>query len=146
MARKKNKMDLITFSKLYDEFGEEAAKSALDDVNSGRVSQEIIDKYLFDKESKEDYHKRLKEEFKVLEENVEDEEDDDDYQSNYTEDTSASDIGALIGGIVFVGGLIVGGSIQLVKMIKEKKASKEKNEAKPKPKFLFFKNKQKNQS
>lgn len=35
----KNKLDIINFSKIYDMFGEEAAKDTLNDVNSGRVSE-----------------------------------------------------------------------------------------------------------
>ena len=37
----KNKLDIINFSKIYDMFGEEAAKDTLDDVNSGRVSEKL---------------------------------------------------------------------------------------------------------
>ena len=33
----KNKLDLINFSKIFDMFGEEAAKDTLVDVNAGRV-------------------------------------------------------------------------------------------------------------
>lgn len=60
----KNKLDLINFCKIYDMFGEEAAKDTLDDVNSGRVRESIIEKYLYTDETKEDYAKRLKEEYK----------------------------------------------------------------------------------
>ena len=31
----KNKLDAVTFSKLYDMFGEEAARDTLNDVNGG---------------------------------------------------------------------------------------------------------------
>lgn len=60
----KNKLDLINFCKIYDMFGEEAAKDTLDDVNSVRVRESIIEKYLYTDETKEDYSKRLKEEYK----------------------------------------------------------------------------------
>ena len=59
----KNKLDLINFCKIMDMFGEEAAKQTLDDVNSGRCRESIIEKYLYDKsESKEQYAERLKSE------------------------------------------------------------------------------------
>ena len=34
---RRNKMDLINFSKIYDMFGEEAAKDTLKDVNEGKI-------------------------------------------------------------------------------------------------------------
>lgn len=59
----KNKMDAINFCRLLDMFGEEAAKDALEDVNSGKVSNELFDKYLYDSnETKEDYIRKLREE------------------------------------------------------------------------------------
>jgi len=60
----KNKMDLINFSKIFDMFGEQAAKDTLDDVNSGRVSEKTLEKYLYTDESKEEYAQRLKDEYK----------------------------------------------------------------------------------
>lgn len=45
-------------------FGEKAAMDTLNDVNSGRVKESIIEKYLYTDETKEDYSKRLKEEYK----------------------------------------------------------------------------------
>lgn len=60
----KNKLDLINFCKIFDMFGEKAAKDTLNDVNSGRVKESIIEKYLYTEETKEDYSKRLKEEYK----------------------------------------------------------------------------------
>ena len=42
----KNKLDIINFSKIYDMFGEDAAKDTLNDVNSGRVSEKTLEKYL----------------------------------------------------------------------------------------------------
>ena len=59
----KNKLDLVNFSKIMDLFGEEAAKDTLADVNAGRISEETIEKYLYDDESKEEYHERLRREF-----------------------------------------------------------------------------------
>lgn len=59
-----NKLDVITFSKLLDVFGEKAAKDTLRDANNGKISSETVDKYLFTDESKEDYTKRLQEEYK----------------------------------------------------------------------------------
>ena len=60
----KNKLDLINFCKIFDTFGEEAAKDTLDDVNSGRVRASTIEKYLYTDETKEEYEKRLKDEYK----------------------------------------------------------------------------------
>ena len=61
----RNKIPIETFSKLMDEFGENAAKETLDDVNSGRVGMEIVDvleDYLFMDESKEEYLERIRKE------------------------------------------------------------------------------------
>lgn len=60
----KNKMDLINFSKIYDMFGEEAARDTLDAVNSGRIRESTLEKYLYTDETKEEYTKRLREEYK----------------------------------------------------------------------------------
>lgn len=60
----KNKLDLINFCKIFDMFGEEAAKDTLNDVNSGRVRESTIEKYLYTDETKEEYEKRLKDEYK----------------------------------------------------------------------------------
>lgn len=60
----KNKSDLINFCKIFDMFGEKAAKDTLNDVNSGRVKESIIEKYLYTEKTKEDYSKQLKEEYK----------------------------------------------------------------------------------
>lgn len=60
----KNKMDLINFSKIYDMFGEEAARDTLGDVNSGRIRESTLEKYLYTDETKEEYTKRLREEYK----------------------------------------------------------------------------------
>lgn len=60
----KNKLDLINFCKIFDMFGEDAAKDTLDDVNSGRVRESTIEKYLYTDETKEEYEKRLKDEYK----------------------------------------------------------------------------------
>lgn len=59
----KNKLDAVTYCKLLDMFGEEAANDTLEDVNEGRISEETVEKYLFDEsESKAQYAKRLKKE------------------------------------------------------------------------------------
>lgn len=63
MRKGKNKLDVITFSKLFDMFGEQAAKDTLKDANDGKISAKTIDKYLFMDESKEEYTKRLQEEY-----------------------------------------------------------------------------------
>lgn len=58
----KNKLDGVTFCKLVDEFGEDAANDTLNDVNEGRVRASTIEKYLYTDESKEEYSQRLKDE------------------------------------------------------------------------------------
>lgn len=59
----KNKLDAVTFCKIFDMFGEEAAKDTLNDVNEGRVRAETIEKYLYDDdESKEEYAERIRDE------------------------------------------------------------------------------------
>lgn len=59
----KNKIDAVTFCKLFDEFGEEAAKQTLDDVNAGKCSAETLEKYLYTDETKEEYSNRLRKEY-----------------------------------------------------------------------------------
>lgn len=63
----KNKLDAVTFSKLYDMFGEEAARDTLNDVNEGRVRASTVEKYLYTDETKEEYSQRLKDEYKDFE-------------------------------------------------------------------------------
>jgi hypothetical protein len=58
----KNKLDAVTFSKLMDEFGEDAAAETLNDVNEGRIPAETVEKYLYTDETKEDYAERLRSE------------------------------------------------------------------------------------
>ena len=59
----KNKLDAVNFCKILDMFGEEAARDTLDDVNSGKISEKTIEKYLYDEnETKEQYAERLKNE------------------------------------------------------------------------------------
>ncbi|WP_026518625.1 hypothetical protein [Butyrivibrio sp. MC2021] len=62
----KNKLDIINFAKLYDEFGEQAARDTLNDVNEDRVSEKVLEKYLYTDETKEEFARRIKEEFKEL--------------------------------------------------------------------------------
>lgn len=60
----KNKLDPINFCKILDMFGEEAASQTLDDVNSGKISEATLEKYLYNSsETKEQYCQRLKREF-----------------------------------------------------------------------------------
>ena len=58
----KNKLDGVTFCKLVDEFGEDAANDTLNDVNEGRVRASTIEKYLYIDETKEEYSQRIKDE------------------------------------------------------------------------------------
>ena len=60
----KNKLDLINFSKIFDMFGEKAARDTLADVNSGKIKQSTLEKYLCKDESKKAYEKRLRKEYK----------------------------------------------------------------------------------
>ena len=63
----KNKMDVINFSKIYDMFGEEAAKDTLNDVNEGKITESTLEKYLYRDETKEEYSVRLKKEYEDFE-------------------------------------------------------------------------------
>ena len=63
----KNKLDLVTFSKIYDMFGEKPAADTLKDVNEGKVRASTIEKYLYTDETKEEYAQRLKDEYKDFE-------------------------------------------------------------------------------
>ena len=63
----KNKLDATTFCKLLDEFGEEAAKQTLEDVNEGRCSADNLEKYLYTDETKDEYSARLKKEYEDFE-------------------------------------------------------------------------------
>ena len=63
----KNKLDATTFCKLLDEFGEEAAKQTLEDVNEGRCSADTLEKYLYTDETKGEYSARLKKEYEDFE-------------------------------------------------------------------------------
>lgn len=58
----KNKLDGVTFCKIMDMFGEDAAKDTLQDVNDGKIRAETIEKYLYTDETKEEYAERLKRE------------------------------------------------------------------------------------
>ncbi|MCT1607538.1 hypothetical protein M3B43_09410 [Nesterenkonia massiliensis] len=58
----KNKLDGVTFNKLMDEFGEDAAAETLNDVNGGKVRAETIEKFLYTDETKEEYAERLRNE------------------------------------------------------------------------------------
>ena len=59
----KNKLDAVNFCKLFDLFGEEAARDTLKYVNDGKISEKTLEKYLYDdKETKAQYAERLKRE------------------------------------------------------------------------------------
>jgi len=58
------KLDAINFCRIFDEFGEEAAKDTFNDVAAGRIQEETLEKYLYTDETKEDYTRRLREGFK----------------------------------------------------------------------------------
>lgn len=63
----KNKLDIINFSKIYDMFGEEAARDTLNDVNEGKIRESTLEKYLYTDESKEEYAVKLKKEYEEFE-------------------------------------------------------------------------------
>lgn len=63
---RKNKMDAINICKIYDMFGEQAAKDTLRDVNKGKVCESTIEKYLYTDETKEEYTARLRAEYSDL--------------------------------------------------------------------------------
>lgn len=58
----RNKLDGISFNKILDLFGEEAATDTLNDVNEGRIRAETVEKYLYTDESKAEYAERLRNE------------------------------------------------------------------------------------
>lgn len=59
----KNKLDAVNFCRIFDMFGEEAARDTLNDVNEGRIRESTLEKYLYDdNETKEQYAERLKRE------------------------------------------------------------------------------------
>lgn len=60
-------MDIINFSKIYDMFGEEAAKDTLNDVNEGKITESTLEKYLYRDETKKEYSVRLKKEYEDFE-------------------------------------------------------------------------------
>lgn len=59
-----NKLDILNFSKIYDDLGPEAAEQALHEVNAGRLNESSLEKMLYTSETKEEYSKRLKEQYK----------------------------------------------------------------------------------
>lgn len=59
----KNKLDVINFSRIYDLFGEQAAKDTLKDVNEGKIRESTLEAFLYKDESKEEYTARLRREF-----------------------------------------------------------------------------------
>ena len=48
-------------------FGERAANETSDDVENGKISSKTLEKYLYDDETKDEYTKRLREEYKDFE-------------------------------------------------------------------------------
>lgn len=57
------KLDSINFAKIFDMFGEQAAKDTYEDVRAGRVKESTLEKYLYDDETKEEYTERLRKEY-----------------------------------------------------------------------------------
>lgn len=63
----RNKLDALNFCRIFDMFGEEAAAQTLNDVNNGKIRESTLEKFLYKDESKEEYAKRLREEYAGLE-------------------------------------------------------------------------------
>lgn len=59
----KSKLDIINFCKIFDMFGEDAAKDTFKDVSEGKIRESTLEKYLYTDESKEDYTRRLRSEY-----------------------------------------------------------------------------------
>lgn len=58
----KNKMDPVNFCRIYDMFGEAAARETMADVNEGKIKESTLEKYLYDDESKDEYRERKRRE------------------------------------------------------------------------------------
>ena len=59
-----SKLDITNFLKIFDMFGEEAAKQTFEDVASGKIKESTLEKYLYDDETKEEYEKRVTKEIR----------------------------------------------------------------------------------
>ncbi len=57
-----SKLDPTNFLKIFEMFGEQAAKDTFDDVASGKIKESTLEKYLYDDESKEEFEERFKRE------------------------------------------------------------------------------------
>lgn len=55
-----NKLGAVNFCRIFDLFGEQAAKDTLKDVNDGKIRVETIEKYIYKDVSKEEYAEDLK--------------------------------------------------------------------------------------
>ena len=44
----KNKLDAVNFCRIFDMFGEDAAKETLADVNAGKIRENTLEKYLYE--------------------------------------------------------------------------------------------------
>lgn len=56
----KNKLDAVSFCRIFDLFGEQAAKDTSKDVNDGKIRVETIEKYIYQDMTKEEYAEVLK--------------------------------------------------------------------------------------
>lgn len=56
----KNKLDAVSFCRIFDLFGEQAAKDTSKDVNDGKIRVETIEKYIYRDMTKEEYAEALK--------------------------------------------------------------------------------------
>ena len=134
----KNKLDVITFSRLYDKFGEQAAKDTLKDVNDGKISAETIDKYLFDDETKEEYTKRLQKEYEPLRQEEKNrqkvsrskksKEENDEYDYDYVKNMEDSNATNGVAGLITAGIFLVGAGIGIYQTIKAKRKNKKNKE------------------
>lgn len=56
----KNKLDAVSFCRIFDLFGEQAAKDTSKDANDGKISVATIEKYIYQDMTKDEYAKKLK--------------------------------------------------------------------------------------
>ena len=60
MKKGKNKLPALDFCKILDDFGEQAAKDTLKDVNEGKIRLSTLQHFLYKDETREEYSERLK--------------------------------------------------------------------------------------
>ena len=61
------KLDIINYSRVFDLFGEQAAKDAFYGVQDGSIDESELESRIYDDESKEDYRTRIRREYQEYE-------------------------------------------------------------------------------